>query len=147
MKIELLVVVVLGLSLTWTTWADDLAQLGYSPGTPVKALVAKGVSLGSSLGSVDGPYACTTEQEVRQITSDHSDLREVHMVENLRAYYLIPGALARVIQDDHAQACRRSYWQEFSHLIAEDQGLSVDAENSLGTWPHRLFKHLVKPLD
>ena len=99
MKIELLVVVVLGLSLTWTTWADDLAQLGYSPGTPVKALVAKGVSL----GSVDGPYACTTEQEVRQITSDHSDLREVHMVENLRAYYLIPGALARVIQDDHAQ--------------------------------------------
>ena len=24
------------------------------------------------------------------------------MVENLRAYYLIPGTLARVIQDDHA---------------------------------------------
>jgi hypothetical protein len=98
MKIGMLVVVIVGLSLTWSTWADDLAQLGHSPGIPVKDLVAKGYRW----VAVDGPYACTTEQEVQQITSDHSDLRELHMVENLRAYYLIPGAVARVIQDDHA---------------------------------------------
>ena len=98
MKIGLLVVSVIGLSVTCTTWANDLPSLGYSPGIPVKDLVAKGYRW----VTVNGPYACVTEQEVRQITSDHTDLRELHMVENIQAYYLIPGALARVIQDDHA---------------------------------------------
>lgn len=98
MKIELLVVSVIGLSVTCTTWANDLPSLGYSPGIPVKDLVAKGYRW----VTVNGPYACVTEQDVRQITRDHNDLRELHMVENLRAYYLIPGTLVLVIQDDHA---------------------------------------------
>jgi hypothetical protein len=98
MKIGLLVVSVICLSLTCTTWANDLPSLGYSPGIPIKDLVAKGYRW----VTVNGPYACVTEQEVRQITSDHTDLRELHMVENVRAYYLIPGSLARVIRDDHA---------------------------------------------
>ena len=98
MKIGLLVVSVIALSVTCTTWAHDLPSLGYSPGIPVKDLVAKGYRW----VTVNGPYACVTEQDVRQITSDHSDSRELHMVENLQAYHLIPGALARVIRDDHA---------------------------------------------
>jgi hypothetical protein len=98
MKIGLLVVSVIGLSVTCTTWANDLPSLGYSPGLPVKDLVARGYRW----VNVNGPYACVTEQDVRQITSDHTDLRELHMVENLQAYYLIPGALARVIQNDYA---------------------------------------------
>jgi hypothetical protein len=98
MIIGLLVVSVIGLSLTCSTWANDLPALGYSPGTPVTDLVAKGYRW----VTVNGPYACVTEQDLRQITSDHTDSRELHMVENIRAYYLIPGALARVIQDDHA---------------------------------------------
>ena len=96
MKIGLLVVSVI--DLTCITWANDLPSLGYSPGIPVKDLVANGYRW----VTVNGPYACVTELEVRQITSDHTDLRELHMSENLRAYYLIPGTLARVIQDDHA---------------------------------------------
>jgi hypothetical protein len=98
MKIGLLVGSVIGLSVTCTTWANDLPTLGYSPGIAVKDLVAKGYRW----VTVDGPYACVTEQDVRQITSDHSDLRQLHMVENLQAYYLISGGLALVIQDDHA---------------------------------------------
>jgi hypothetical protein len=98
MKFGLLVVSVIGLSVTCTAWASDSTSLGYLPGIPVKDLVAKGYRW----VGVNGPYACVTEQEVRQITSDHTDLRELHMVENLEAYYLIPGTLARVIQDDHA---------------------------------------------
>ena len=98
MNIGLLVVSVIVLSVTCSTWANNLPSLGYSPGIPVKDLVAKGYRW----VTVNGPYACVTEQEVRQITSDHTDLRELHMVENIQAYYLIPGALARVIQDDHA---------------------------------------------
>jgi hypothetical protein len=92
-----LVLLVISLSLTCATWADDLAQLGYSRGIPIKDLVAKGYRW----AAVDGPYACVTQQEVQQITSDRSDLTEVHMVENLQAYYLIPGSLVRVIRDDH----------------------------------------------
>ena len=91
MKIGLLVISVIGLSVTCTAWANDLPSLGYSPGIPVKDLVA----MGYRWVTVDGPYACVTEEDVRQITSDHTDLRELHMVENLQAYYLIPGALAR----------------------------------------------------
>ena len=98
MKIQMLVISVIGLSLTCTTWANDLPSLGYSPGIPVKDLVAKGYRW----VTVNGPYACVTEQDVRQITSDHTDLRELQMVENLQACYLIPGTLARVIRDDHA---------------------------------------------
>jgi hypothetical protein len=51
-------------------------------------------ALASSKGyrwvAVNGPYACVTEQDVRQITSDHTDLKALHVVENLRAYYFIP---------------------------------------------------------
>jgi hypothetical protein len=98
MRNQMLVISVIDLSLTYTTLANDLPQIGYSVRTPVKDLVAKGYRW----VAVNGPYACPTEQDVRQITSDHTDVRELHMVENLRAYYLIPGALARVIQDDRA---------------------------------------------
>jgi hypothetical protein len=94
----MLVISVIGLSLTCTTWANDLPSLGYSPRISVEDLVAKGYRW----VTVNGPYACGTEQDLRRITSDHTDLRELHMVENLQAYYLIPGTLARVIRDDHA---------------------------------------------
>jgi hypothetical protein len=98
MKMGILVVSVMCLGLTCITSADDLPRLGYAPGIPVKDLVAKGYRW----VAVNGPYACVTEQDVRQITSDHTDLRELQMVENLQAYYLVPGTLVRVIGDDHA---------------------------------------------
>ncbi len=97
MKIHMLVISVIGLSLTCTTWANDLPSLGYSPRMSVEDLVAKGYRW----VTVNGPYACATEQDLRRITSDHTDLRELHMIENLQAYYLIPGTLALVISDDH----------------------------------------------
>ena len=89
MKIGMLVVSVIGLGLSSTAWADqyeDLAAKGYRWVT------------------VNGPYACATEQEVREITSDHTDATELHMIEDAGAYYLIPGSLAQVIQDDPADA-------------------------------------------
>jgi hypothetical protein len=45
MKIGLLVVSVIGLSVTCTTWANDLPSLGYSLGIPVKDLVARGCGI------------------------------------------------------------------------------------------------------
>ena len=122
MKSGLLVVSIIGLTVTCTTWANDLPSLGYSPRISVKDLVAKGYRW----VTVNGPYACITEEDVRQITSDHTDLRELHMVENLRASYLIPGTLARIIQDDHANGMseillagiKRHLWTYTKYLSA-----------------------------
>ena len=62
MEIGMLLVSVIGLALASTAWADqyeDLAAKGYRWVT------------------VNGPYACATEQEVRQITSDHTDATDI----------------------------------------------------------------------
>jgi hypothetical protein len=51
---------------------------------------------------VDGPYACPTKEDVRQITKHHTDETELQMVGQLRAYYLIPGTIVQLVQDDSA---------------------------------------------
>src|ERR1700693_1612029 len=38
--------------------------------------------------SLDGPYACPTKEDLRRITREPSDTNELHMVEQVRAYYL-----------------------------------------------------------
>ena len=50
--------------------------------------------------TVDGPFACTTEPEVQRITNHRSDATELQMVEDLQAYYLIPGTLVQVVRND-----------------------------------------------
>jgi hypothetical protein len=50
--------------------------------------------------AIDGPYACPTKEDLRDITRDPSDINKLHMVEELRAYFLIQGALVKVIQED-----------------------------------------------
>ena len=69
MKIRMLVIYVVGLSLIGITWADGSPKMGYTYGGSVKGLVAKGYRL----VTVDGPYACAKQQEVRQITSSCTD--------------------------------------------------------------------------
>jgi hypothetical protein len=96
--IAILAVAVVGLGFIGSALADDLPQIGYSQNIPVKDLVAKGYRW----VTVDGPFACATEQEVRKITSNRTDLVELQMVEDGRAYYLVPGTLVRVARDDQA---------------------------------------------
>lgn len=98
MKIRLLAVSLIGLSLLGNALADDLPSIGYSERTPVKDLAAKGYRW----VTVDGPYACASEQEVRNIASQRTDLAELQMVEEGRAYYLVPGTLVRVTSEDQA---------------------------------------------
>jgi hypothetical protein len=50
--------------------------------------------------SIDGPYACPLKEDLRKINRDVSDINELHMVEQLRAFFLIQGALVKVIQED-----------------------------------------------
>jgi hypothetical protein len=68
--------------------------------------------------SLDGPYACPTKEDLRRITSEPSDTNELHMVEQLRAYYLIQGALVKVVQEEgntgmaqiHAAGIKNDLW-------------------------------------
>jgi len=52
--------------------------------------------------AVDGPYACPTKNDLQQITKNRTDETELHMVEQLRAYYLVRGAMVHVVKEDEA---------------------------------------------
>jgi hypothetical protein len=68
--------------------------------------------------TLDGPFACPTKEDLRRITSEPSDTNELHMVEQVRAYYLIQGALVKVIQEEgstgmtqiHAAGIKKNLW-------------------------------------
>lgn len=49
--------------------------------------------------AIDGPYACPVKEDLR-IMKDVTDINELHMIEQVRAYCLIQGALVKVIQED-----------------------------------------------
>src|SRR6202521_5590114 len=52
--------------------------------------------------TVDGSYGCPTQDDLRQITKNRTDEIELRMVEQVRAYYLIPGGIVRLVQQDAA---------------------------------------------
>jgi|SRR6267143_3965338 hypothetical protein len=49
---------------------------------------------------IDGPYACPSKEDLRQITKHHTDETELQMVDELRAYYLIAGTIVKLVQED-----------------------------------------------
>ena len=49
---------------------------------------------------VDGPYACPSKEDLRQITQHRTDETELQMVGELRAYYLIAGTIVKLVQED-----------------------------------------------
>ena len=53
---------------------------------------------------VDGPYACPTKDDLREISRHRTDLMELRMVQELRAFYLIRGGIVQVDQEDAAAA-------------------------------------------
>ena len=85
MKLCISIITAVGLGLICTALADnysDLAAEGYR------------------WVAINGPYACGTNQDVQQIVHHHTDETELHMVEAIRCYYLIPGTIVQVIKED-----------------------------------------------
>jgi hypothetical protein len=92
--------------------------------------------------TVDGPYACGSEQDVQQIVGHHTDEAELHMVESIRCYYLIPGTIVQVIKEDPATSMseirlvslERSIWtyNRFlsRHPVHDTYGVIETPENS-----------------
>ena len=60
------------------------------------------VAEGYRWAKIDGPYACPTKEDLHEITSNPNDINKVHMVEQIRAYHLIQGALVKVIEEDRS---------------------------------------------
>ena len=52
--------------------------------------------------TVDGPYACVSKDDLRQLAKSHSTETELQMVKNQRAYYLLQGDIVKVIRQDAA---------------------------------------------
>jgi hypothetical protein len=53
--------------------------------------------------TVNGPYACDTEQDVERMVAHRSDATELQAVENIQCYYLIPGTIVQVNKEDPAK--------------------------------------------
>ena len=70
-------------------------------------LVAKGYRWATA----DGLYACVSKDDVRRMVNNPSspagDEVALKMVEEVKAYYLLPGAIVQVIEDEIGRAsCR-----------------------------------------
>ena len=94
MKIPTLVSVAIVVLLTSRGFAapyDDLATKGYR------------------WVNTNGPYACPSKDDLRQIIKRRTDEAEVQMIEQLRVYYLIEGAVVKVVLEDAASGMSQIY--------------------------------------
>jgi hypothetical protein len=93
--------------------------------------------------SVDGPYACPAKEDLRRINKDTSDMNELHMVEQVRAFYFIQGALVKVIQEDGREGMAQiraagiandlwTYNKYLSRLPIKDAYAAIETPETLG---------------
>ena len=127
MKLRMLVITIISFGLTCAGRAANYSDL---------------VAQGYRWITVDGPYACPTEQDVLRIVGHRTDAVELQMVDDLQAYYLIPGTIVQVVQDDPATGMTQirlggittalwTYKRFLSqHPIADPYGVIETPENS-----------------
>jgi hypothetical protein len=87
MKVPTLISLAAALLLTSRGFAapyDDIAAQGYRWVT------------------TNGLFACLSKDDLREIIKHHTDETELQMIEQLRAYYLIEGAIVQVVLEDAA---------------------------------------------
>jgi hypothetical protein len=115
MKLRILALTAVSLGLATQAFADnysDLAEQGYR------------------WVAVNGPYACTSEKEVRRILDHHTDATELQVMQAIECYYLIPGTIVQVIKEDPV-----SGWSEIQ---------AGDSPGYLWTYSVFLSKHPVR---
>jgi hypothetical protein len=83
-------------TLIWLAAAVLLTSRGFA--APYDDLAAKGYRWVTT----NGPYACPSKDDLRQIIRHHTDETELQMIEQPRAYYLIEGAVVQVVFEDAA---------------------------------------------
>jgi hypothetical protein len=60
------------------------------------------VAQGYRWATGDGPYASPTKDDLCLILKGYSEDKELELVEQLRVYYLVPGTIVQVVQNDAA---------------------------------------------
>jgi hypothetical protein len=92
--------------------------------------------------TINGPYACHTEQGVERIVARHTDETELQVVENIQCYYLIPGTIVQVIKENPARglsemrlgSIARSLWTYTiflsKHPVKDTYGVIETPENA-----------------
>jgi hypothetical protein len=92
--------------------------------------------------TINGPYACNTEQGAERIVARHTDVTELQVVESIECYYLIPGTIVQVIKEDPARglsemrlgSITRSLWTYTiflsRHPVKDTYGVIETPENS-----------------
>src|SRR5258708_10987924 len=58
------------------------------------------VAQGFRWATADGLYACVSKDDVPRMVNNPSDEVRLRMVEEVKAYFLIPGTMLQVIEDD-----------------------------------------------
>jgi hypothetical protein len=59
-------------------------------------LVAKGFRWATA----DGPYACVAKEDAHRMANNPGDAVELKMIEQVKAYYLTPGTIVQVTEED-----------------------------------------------
>ena len=111
MKSSILFTIAISLGLTFAGYAGEHRDL---------------VAQGFRWVLVDGPYACTTQQYLEQITARRSDAAELRVIEEGQCYYLIPGTIVQVLQEDPSRhmslirigSVNRSLWT-YTRFVSE----------------------------
>jgi hypothetical protein len=88
MKVATLFVIAAGIALIANARSDDYSTLA---------------ARGYRWVTVNGPYACTAEQDVQRLMDHRTDATELDVVQNIQCYYLIPGTIVQVIKEDPAR--------------------------------------------
>ena len=50
--------------------------------------------------TVDGPFACVSKDDLRQIIRNRNTEKEFEMIKQQRAYYLLQGDIVKVLRED-----------------------------------------------
>ena len=59
--------------------------------------------------TVDGPFACVSKDDLRQMIEKPSDELTLKMVEEIRAYYLVKGSMVRVVAQETSSGLSQIY--------------------------------------
>ena len=84
--------------------------------------------------TVNGPYACKTEEDAERIAAHHTDAIELQVVENIECYYLIPGTIVQVIKEDPPRGISEIRLGSITSLygLTADSSASIRFETPIG---------------
>ena len=58
------------------------------------------IAQGFRWATADGPYACVSKEDVHRMANNPGDSVELKMIEQVKAYYLTPGTIVQVTEED-----------------------------------------------